>query len=63
MIFRRNFDQLSLKEGILVGVGRSCTLIRLGLPHKVPQQQALLPEPGAPLRLLFFIASQKESFY
>jgi hypothetical protein len=50
MNFRRNFDQLSLKEGILVGVGRSSTLIRLGLPHKVPQRQALLPEPGAPLR-------------
>lgn len=59
MIFRRHFDQLSLKEGILVGVGRSSTLIRLGLPHLVPQRQASLPEPGAPLRLLFFIASLK----
>ncbi|MEG4577049.1 hypothetical protein QUA56_30920 [Microcoleus sp. N3A4] len=42
MIFHRNFDQLSLKDGILVGVGRSSSLIRFGLPHKVLQGQALL---------------------
>ena len=41
MIFPRNFDQLSLKNGILVGVGRSSTLIRLGLLHQVPQQASL----------------------
>ncbi|MEG4303122.1 hypothetical protein [Microcoleus sp. D3_18a_C4] len=44
MIFHRNFHQLSLKDGILVRVGRSSTLIRLGLLHHVSQRQAPLAE-------------------
>ncbi|MEG4986735.1 hypothetical protein QUB08_13305 [Microcoleus sp. BR0-C5] len=44
MIFLRNFHQLSLKDGILVGVGRSSTLTRLGLLHNVSQRQAPLSE-------------------
>ncbi|MEG5235265.1 hypothetical protein QUB77_13520 [Microcoleus sp. AT9b-C3] len=50
MIFHRNFHQLSLKDGILVGVSRSSTRIRLGLPHQLPQRQAQLPESRAPRR-------------
>jgi len=62
MIFPRNFHQLFLKNVILVGVGRSCTLIRLGLLHKVPQRQAPLPEPPHHLDNYFLSLRHKNLF-
>ncbi|HSF75036.1 MAG TPA: hypothetical protein VLA84_14675, partial [Microcoleus sp.] len=62
MIFHRNFHQLSLKDGILVGVGRSSTLIRLGLLHKVSQWQAPLPEAVHHLDNYFLVIRKKKFF-
>ncbi|HSF74620.1 MAG TPA: hypothetical protein VLA84_12560 [Microcoleus sp.] len=62
MIFHRNFHQLSLKDGILVGVGRSSTLIRLGLLHKVSQRQAPLAEAVHHLDNYFLSLRKKHLF-
>ncbi|MEG5158429.1 MULTISPECIES: hypothetical protein [unclassified Microcoleus] len=62
MIFPRNFDQLSLKDGILVGVGRSSTMIRLGLLHQVPQRQAPLAEAVHHLDNYFLLIRKKNLF-
>ncbi|MEG4231212.1 hypothetical protein QUA40_03695 [Microcoleus sp. Pol11C3] len=62
MIFHRNFHQLSLKDGILVGVGRSSILIRLGLLHNVPQRQAPLAEAVHHLDNYFLLIRKKKFF-
>ncbi|MEG5159677.1 hypothetical protein QUB37_04400 [Microcoleus sp. AT3-A2] len=62
MIFHRNFHQLSLKDGILVGVRRSSTLIRLGLLHKVSQRQAPLAEAVHHLDNYFLLLRKKHLF-
>jgi hypothetical protein len=62
MIFHRNFHQLSLKDSILVGVGRSSTLIRLGLLHKVPQPPAPLAEAVHHLDNYFLLLGKNKFF-
>ncbi|MEG4048270.1 hypothetical protein [Microcoleus sp. Pol17_C1] len=62
MIFHRNFHQLSLKNGILVGVCRSSTLSRLGLLDNIPQRQAPLAEAVHHLDNYFLSLRKKHLF-